>query len=765
MLGYTSTRSDSDKVLQRCKFCKSVPIDLYHSIYHYVGHKFLLTLIFDAVYFRILMNEKKFSRQEIEEKMNLDETSCCPRRSKRKRRRLDVGSNSEEEEESLAKVLARTNGISSNYVKRKPLKKCGLTPPSNGIRREIQFRPPIPIRPRPASFLSGGQSFNAEPPKSATSLKNSIVNPKSIVVSTPSLMKSNTSLSSRFDSNALQQQQQQQPPTLYHTSFMNTSGSTAYIQAPVNSTTRIILPQSQSQLTSYRSQQASSYQPQHMGPYQPQQASSYQPQQTSSYQSQRANSYQSSQQLQSTPNTMVSIPNPMDKQGRALFLLPKSKELDVTLIPNIIELDSDSDDEPRVVAQQNDSTIDENNMDANNSANKVVPVALTWENNDDDFLREEQPFREICATVRKEVSFSEMMLSHSRELDSLLSDTKEKVYNLFNLNNAIENIEVETQQRMKRFYFNMRDTVFQLVHINDRIVRQYIEWKSSRKTETETSSSTNENALVSQKNVDIPLDMICVNDSDAESECENQIRKPSDLIEDNNILKDLFCKTNVVHRGVGDNSVHLSTDKAIQVYDTVSRDYEKCIGYSMVTKTDQDQKTDDSVSNLPATSDKNFGKYEEQFIFYLQHIEDNGIETESMKGVDSDEILLQEVQTSPLLTPHLLQNIDSSTDQTKNYQEKNLSDNINSVTKDDKNDTVDKNKEIINNSDTNNIEKTNMQLDDKLQQTELQKAQADKMDEKKTMSDNNEVNSNKNDNIINEVACTGNEEDCTIIDD
>jgi len=715
--------------------------------------------------------------QEIEEKMNLDESQCCPRRSKRKRRRLE--SNSEEEDETYSPSI---NGIPVQvkhvkHIKRKQLRRPISHSTTNGIvTREIQSytnRIPIPIRPRPTSFLSG-QSLNAEPPKSAASHKNSAIAPsENIVISPPSVINSNTSLPSRFDPNALQQQH-----SVYHTSFMNTQGSTTYIQSPVtmNPTTRIILsPQSQPQL--YQPQQGSSYQSPQASSYQPSQASSYQPLQASSYQPSQASSYQPS--LQSSPNTMVSIPNPVDKHGRPLFILPKPKEVDITLTPNIIELDSDSDNES--VAQQNnfiDLTSDRgNNMDINSSPDKVVPVALTWENGDDDSMNEEQPLRVIHSTVKKNVSFSGMMLPHSQELDKLLTDAKEQVYSFFDLNNTIENIEVEAQQRIKHFYYNMRDTVFQLVHINDRIIRQYIDWRKSQKTETEALSSVNENALESsQENIDIPLDMTCVNDSDTE-DCEDQgyqIMEPSDLVKNSSIIKDLlFCKKTVVHRGVGNDSAHLSMDKAIQVYDVVSRDYEKSIGYSMITKTVHDSKTDDSL-NSPIPSDKNFGKYEEQFIFYLQHIEDNGIETEDTRNLaDSDETSFQEMD--PPFISHLFQNIDLSVvstntdaDQSKNcQQEKNLSDSIDSVTKNDKSDTLDKNNEkLINNSDTK-IQETNMQLDDKLQQTESRKTHAPDTTDNETVIIDSEANSNKNGSIINniEIVSSESEEDCTIIID
>ncbi|XP_071648547.1 uncharacterized protein [Temnothorax longispinosus] len=694
---------------------------------------------------RILAHDKKMTAQEVEEKMNFDETTCCPRRNKRKRRRLE--SNSEEEDETYS---PKVNGAPAAYIKRKPLKRQRLSSQSttNGIvTKEVQFyRPPIPIRPRPASFLSG-RSLDTES-NSTISHENSVTNEwtelkaKRIVLSSPSIIKSNTSLPSRFDPNALQRQ-----PPLYHASFMNTKGSAAYIHTPVKATvnpTRIILPP------------------------RPQQ-------QSTSYQSQQASSYQSFQPLQSSPNTMVSIPNPVDKHGRPVLLLSKPEELNIT--PNIIELDSDSDDE-KVTRQENLTTAESTRMNVNTFSKKVVPVALTWENSDDDVVREEQPLREVRATVEKELFFNEIMLPHSRELDKVLTRAKGKMYNLFDVNKESENVEAEAEQRIRHFSCKMRDTLFQLVNINDRIIRQYADWRRSRKTET---SSINESTLVSQENVDIPLDMVCVNDSDPEPESENQdylIREPTDAVKNSNVIKDLLTvtKKSVVHRGVGDDSAH-SADKAIQVYGTVYdilKDYEKVIGYSVCTRPDQNPK-DDSVSNLPAESDKNFGKYEEKYIFFLQNIEDNGIETEDMEEAGLDEMSLQEaVETSPFIS-HLLQDTELpvvSTDQSENCQEENepnSSDSIiNSVTKDDESDTLDEktDNEIVNNS-TTNTEGTDMQLDDKLQQTEQQTQETplDTTDGEAIMSDNKEANSNKNDNVINmeAVAPTGNEEDCTII--
>ncbi|XP_011259320.1 uncharacterized protein LOC105253172 [Camponotus floridanus] len=703
---------------------------------------------------RIIQNDKDLSASEIEAKMNLDETPCCPRRRKRKRRRME--SNSEEEDETY--ILEEETS--------KPIKKLPVRIKANGrVEKPVFVRvksAPIPIRPRPSSYLTG--------PSQSTNCESSS---ESIVVPSPSVINSNTSLPSRYDSNVLQQ------PPLYHTTFMNSAGSNTYIRTPaiVNPTTRnrIILPAPPPPPI----QSSTSYQ---MPPPPP-----------------VSTPYQQPQSLQSSQNTMVSIPNPTDKSGRSVYLLPKRRKVNLTLTPNIIDLDSDSDDEPRVVQQQNNPTVNgDDDMDVVDiSLDKVVPVALTWENSDDDGVKEEQPLREMSSTLTKNVaSFSEIMLPYSQELDKLLSDVKEKMYCFFDLNNAIQDVEVAAQQKIKQFYWNMRNTVLQLTNINDRIVREYNGWWRSQKTETqlaEMQSSLDENELASQENVEIPLDMICVNDSDTESDYEGseyRIKKPSDLVKSGNIIENLlFSKKTVIHRGTGDAKVHLSVDKTTQVYN-IPRDYEKCISYSMLTKSNNDSKVDNSVLKQMSPPDKNFGKYEEQFIFYLQHIEDHGFQTEDVESFeDSHEIPFQElIETNSSFISHLLKNTNStdistdiSTDESKicekeKSEKNNLNDHINAI-----NDMTDTLKSTINNDDqkilndsdsditiqkTKNIRIQGMiLLDEKLQNTH------DNVTDGGTTSIMSNNEDPKSGTIVNNTVnmetttSKGNEDDCTIIDD
>ena len=76
---------------------------------------------------RLLQNNCKLTQQKIDEKMNLDETKCCPRKRRQKRRR--TGSNSEEEDETYT-----PKQIVPTVVRRK---KRGRKPKYNGLDSSV----------------------------------------------------------------------------------------------------------------------------------------------------------------------------------------------------------------------------------------------------------------------------------------------------------------------------------------------------------------------------------------------------------------------------------------------------------------------------------------------------------------------------------------------------------------------------------------------------------------------------------------------------
>jgi len=664
--------------------------------------------------------------KEIEEKMNLDESQCCTRRSKRRYRRIE--SNSEEEDETY---IPNSNGLSVN-MKRKMKKFKSIEHPNCPNANDTNLRQmlshskmPIPIRPRPTLSMSIQTFKQVDSSQSKIEHEKQIVNPsENLILPSSSMIKSDISRYS--DSSVLQSS------CFYHT-FMNSAGSSTYVQVPpviAKSTAhQITVPSLSSQQTSYQS----SHLPQSQPPL----------------------------------NAMVSIPNPVRKRGRPR-LFSQSNRSDLILTPNVIEIDSDSNDEPEVIEQQDNSII---NVDiVNVCPNKVVPIALTWGNNDENNVKKEQSLRQMCASVGRSIpSFNEVMLPHKQELDKILCDVKEKVCLFFNLPNATQDIELAAQQKIKHFYRYMHNTVLQLTHIHDRVTREYNGWTKSRSMNTDVSSSINTNTSVIQENVEIPLDMTCVNDSETDSDCEKskyQIKTPSDIVINNNIIKDLlFSKKDIVHRDVGNDAI-LCANKAIQVCDIAPCDYEKYIGYSILNTAEYDLETNDDndVPEVPQVEpQKNFGKYEEQFIYYLQHIEDHGIETEDAQElISSNEISPQEITSSFLSFHRDTDSYISINEQTKNNgQERNTKNCVNSLLKDN---------EI--NIPTNAINKDEITNKSNI----YSKTVKNKSQETKKHSIDNEIISiisNKNDAsssqnktaVSTEMVSLMENEDCAIIDD
>ena len=138
----------------------------------------------------------------------------------------------------------------------------------------------------------------------------------------------------------------------------------------------------------------------------------------------------------------------------------------------------------------------------------------------------------------------------------------------------------------------------------------------------------------------ITLEMICERESEPEEDDDvEEIDNDEYTLEATNMPPDfsqildhlsIFKRKPSAIKAIGDNSV-FTEDKACQAYDVPWRDYEKCIGYSLVTKSEYNPETKEEMLVPVAMPDENFGKYQEQFLFYLQHIEDHGIETDETK--------------------------------------------------------------------------------------------------------------------------------------
>ncbi|XP_043678074.1 uncharacterized protein LOC122633790 isoform X1 [Vespula pensylvanica] len=576
---------------------------------------------------RILQSDRGISPEDLEERMNLDESECCPRRRKRKRRK--TGSNSEDEDETYdpnfnnEPITAKRRSLKRRYKHRR------ITI-SNGTVPRL-----VPIK----QCFSSSTENNSMPPEVSTSLcsvesikvDNATAKLGSASVSSVPIKTQENSLSSRSDQTI---QEKIDSPNVKTTSYNST----------INAVPTVKLLQSTAAFKPMHTIIASRVQPKN---------------------SFQATYYPATQ--------MVTIPNQKHHimLNRSRVLLPKPKKVvQMMMTPNVINLDSDSD-EPSAVQLMNSQNMQCMPLHKNVTFNTdpqstiAVPVALVSTDNSCSNNRikinevVEQPLRELCTNFKKsEKNFSQIVfLPYKEQFNHILDNLKIKFHQILE-NKRSEgtstNIIQEARSKIQYLYDEICNTITQLVYINDRIVRDHGSWERSHNAENKVVEKRITRPLSLEENNKIPLDMICVSDT-IESDNEDVITmNPSELVLSTNILEAFSKKKRMVNQCVG--SPIFYADKSIQVFDYESKDYEKTIGHSILMKANNDSSVKDDSLQPIITSNEHFGKYQEQFIFYLQHIEDNGIEIddssndvvlESLTGVEMDssspEILINEI--------------------------------------------------------------------------------------------------------------------------
>ncbi|KAL2738325.1 transcriptional regulator ATRX-like [Vespula maculifrons] len=494
---------------------------------------------------RILQNDRGISPEDLEERMNLDESECCPRRRKRKRRK--TGSNSEDEDETYdpnfnnEPITAKRRSLKRRYKHRR------ITI-SNGTVPRL-----VPIK----QCFSSSTENNSMPPEE-------------------------NSLSSRSDQTI---QEKIDPPNVKTTSYNST----------INAVPTVKLLQS-----------TAAFKPMH------------------------------------------------------------------TIIASRVQPKNSDSDEPSAVQLMNSQNMQNMALHKNVTFNTdpqstiAVPVALVSTDNSCSNNRikinevVEQPLRELCTNFKKsEKNFSQIVfLPYKEQFNHILDNLKIKFHQILE-NKRSEgtstNIIQEARSKIQYLYDEICNTITQLVYINDRIVRDHGSWERSHNAENKVVEKRITRPLSLEENNKIPLDMICVSDT-IESDNEDVITMdPSELVLSTNILEAFSKKKRMVNQCVGSPSIFYA-DKSIQVFDFESKDYEKTIGHSILMKANNDSSVKDDNLQPIITSNEHFGKYQEQFIFYLQHIEDNGIEIddssndvvlESLTSVEMDsstpEILINEI--------------------------------------------------------------------------------------------------------------------------
>lgn len=696
---------------------------------------------------RLLQNDRLLSEKELAKRMNADESECCIRRRKRKRRR--TGSNSEDDDETYDP----NSNDESMMVKRRSLKrryKHRRKSISNGT-----IPPLVPLKQSPVSFNNISNT-----PEESTSLSsteqaetgNVNTNSESVNVSSISNEQQNTSLPSRFDSTAIEtvnpRVQTTYSSTISAVPTVKLLQSTAPFKPMQSLLTSRIQPKNTCMLTQ-RFPSKNSYQPAYYS---------------------AANQTVAFANLQTIANQKLPI-----TLNRSRFLLPKPRKMvQMMMTPNVINLDSDSDEtaltQSTNVASACSMSSNENIGNNNLQSTAVVPVALVSNDNNSkkgqiriNETEHLSPSRKLTVSQNKdETSFSQVVLfPHKTDFNDILCNLQIKFNQLLqdsqNENISRDNIQ-KARSKIHCLYREICNTVTQLAYINDRIIRKYSSWEKSCDTRNEITQDTISQNSILEENNEIPLDMSCTNDSASDSESENNVTilTPSKFIASTNIFDVLSKQKDTTSQGVGNSSV-LCNNKSIQVDTVELRDYEQVIGYSKLTKTDIDSLAEINILEPASGSSKYSGKYQEQFIFYLQYIEDHGI--------DRDDTFSNDVLQSFIDTEVDICTIDPITEDTSSI----ISNNANSLC------TIEK---------VSNVQDTELPSVTRIAENLIDNEHVNKVIEKRDVnlvsilrSDKQDLNTKKetligiksvisNEENSNDDFCTiVAEDDCTIIED
>lgn len=227
-------------------------------------------------------------------------------------------------------------------------------------------------------------------------------------------------------------------------------------------------------------------------------------------------------------------------------------------------------------------------------------------------------------------------------------------------NNSLRTTRIKT----RRFHLAIARAISELNEINDDVINKYVNWRKVIKQSLSTDNV--EDVPSSWRNyydnetedLIVPLDMICTNSGSEPDDDEELDPEESCLASKvRSIL--LFKERDTIDVGIGESFT--TADKSVQVDDVIPRDYEKCIGHSVLTKVEYDP-TDGSEILKPVIVPAEYdGKYEEQFIFYLQRREELPIETDDEKGLpDPNETPLKDlIEANSPFVLEMLESIDS----------------------------------------------------------------------------------------------------------
>ncbi|KAK0167283.1 hypothetical protein PV327_004702 [Microctonus hyperodae] len=279
----------------------------------------------------------------------------------------------------------------------------------------------------------------------------------------------------------------------------------------------------------------------------------------------------------------------------------------LTAEPSVIDLESDTDD---LVILECSSISNETRLDGNNQTNE----ATTQKKDSSSSLSEH---------LRRKI-FEETIDNPIVAIDNLLKKLRDRLKLELNSETDIpeDNVVHNARVKIKIINRNIDEIVNELAAFNNSMIRQYHPWKESQNVSENEDQNIKRPIILKpgeRSNKYISLNMECVRDSESDVGDDDDIDIEYLLNFSKRITQ--FDEKDMINRGT--MTQNDTEDKATQAYDTVTMDYDKAIGYSLLMRADYDFEQKKETFKPVIIHDKFFGQYEEQFISYLQYFEDH----------------------------------------------------------------------------------------------------------------------------------------------
>ncbi|XP_015123107.1 uncharacterized protein LOC107045356 [Diachasma alloeum] len=305
--------------------------------------------------------------------------------------------------------------------------------------------------------------------------------------------------------------------------------------------------------------------------------------------------------------------------------------------PSVIDIESDSEDDPVVQTPSVQATksSEKKSEESEGASGQSEAPDVTYPR----------------LTVRR---FDQTISNPMRAVDDILKKLRKRLKQEMSGFEAPQGTDINSaKMKLKIINRNISKVVSELAGFNNTMVRQYKPWKTSCITGTPVEDSTGKIRLrkgeASHKI--IPLEMECERDSESEADEEDEEVEEHNSIDFSNKLVE-FREKETVDQGCTARAE--TEDKGIQVYDEIVVDYDRTVGYSLLMRADYDGDKEVEMLKPVVVQDDYFGKYEEQFIFYLQGLEEgndeekeNASPEKSLNEIIEEELGLQKGRKTP----------------------------------------------------------------------------------------------------------------------